>query len=295
MAPQFSLRGLFSHAADFLAQIPVTSTPSPADVTPYRPLTSAPSCPIDGPTSCLSTPKDGASCCFVAPSGRMLLTQFWDQQVHAGGSERDWTVHGLWPDLCDGSYKAFCGMTPHFNNITEILVDQGHEDLVKQMNRYWVAAYGSNDHLWAHEYNKHASCINTLAPSCYASAYTPGAEVADYFTRAFGLFRTLDTYAVLAAADIVPSSIHKYSIKAIEGALEKHTGGKVVLRCSGRGGAVLHEAWYAFFVKGSLQTGNFVPAETYGEHGDARNCGEEVWYLPKVCRLPGGCAGDGEL
>jgi ribonuclease T2 len=25
-----------------------------------------------------------------------LLTQFWDQQVHARGSEEDWTLHGLW-------------------------------------------------------------------------------------------------------------------------------------------------------------------------------------------------------
>jgi hypothetical protein len=25
-----------------------------------------------------------------------LLTQFWDREVHVGGSEDSWTLHGLW-------------------------------------------------------------------------------------------------------------------------------------------------------------------------------------------------------
>lgn len=77
--------------------------------------------------------------------------------------------------------------------------------------------------------------------------------------------------------------------------MEASSGGKVVLRCGGRGRATLHEAWYVFFVQGSLQAGEFVPAGGYGAHGDVGNCADEVWYLPKVCRLPGGCPGEGEL
>ena len=42
--------------------------------------------------------------------------------------------------MCDGTYKAYCGMTPHFQNITEILEHHGQGELVEQMNRYWVAA-----------------------------------------------------------------------------------------------------------------------------------------------------------
>lgn len=80
---------------DTLAR-PAVST---SDVTPYVPLSGAPSCPIDGPISCLDkTPGAGIepSCCFIAPGGRILLTQFWDRQVHVGGAEEDWTLHGLW-------------------------------------------------------------------------------------------------------------------------------------------------------------------------------------------------------
>jgi len=69
----------------------------PAPSPPYTPLSGSVQCPIDGPMSCHNnTPIADDSCCFVYPGGRMLLTQFWDAEVHAGGSETDWTIHGLW-------------------------------------------------------------------------------------------------------------------------------------------------------------------------------------------------------
>jgi len=95
MAPN-SLRSLFGFAGNLLSQTPLPGLNS-RDVAFYQPLSAAPSCPLDGPTSCHnSTPIAGDSCCFVYPGGRVLLTQFWDQQVHAGGAEQDWTLHGLW-------------------------------------------------------------------------------------------------------------------------------------------------------------------------------------------------------
>ncbi|TDZ21513.1 Ribonuclease Trv [Colletotrichum orbiculare MAFF 240422] len=277
------LTSLLPHNQQPLAQ---QSQPQPlaGPIVPYEPLSAAPSCPIDGPTSCHNSSSPANSCCFVYPSGRLLLTQFWDDTVHAGGSEEDWTVHGLWPDLCDGSYKAFCGMTPHFNNITDILKHYAQDELLALMDRYWVAAYGTNDHLWAHEYNKHASCINTLTTSCYGEKYDAGIEVVDYFTRAFSLFRQLDTFTALEKAGIVPSRERKYALADVTGALERLSGGRVVLRCSGRRHDVLHEAWYSYFLKGSLQTGQFVPASELGKHGDANNCAREVRYLPKRCK-----------
>lgn len=103
MAPSSSLRAVLAYASNLLSRLPFSFETSPAagvlgiDVVPYTPLSGAPSCPIDGPLSCHnSTPVAGDSCCFVHPGGRVLLTQFWDQEVHAGGTEEDWTVHGLW-------------------------------------------------------------------------------------------------------------------------------------------------------------------------------------------------------
>ncbi|KAK3370081.1 ribonuclease T2-like protein [Podospora didyma] len=275
-----SLRGLLAHAGNLLTFGSMVPLPL-SDIRPYEALSGAPSCPVDSPISCHNnTPVAGDdSCCFVYPGGRMLLTQFWDQKTHAGGAEQDWTLHGLWPDLCDGTYDQFCHMTPRYNNITEVLEHYDQQELLQFMNRFWLASSGPNSGLWSHEFNKHATCINTLAPSCYGD-HTPGMEVVDYFSRASALFRMLDTYHALEVAGIVPHSRKHYPLADVTAALERFSGGKVVLRCTGRRD-VLHEAWYVYYVKGSLQTGNFLPAKDLGKEGDAGNCAPWIKYLPK--------------
>ncbi|CAP72981.1 uncharacterized protein PODANS_2_4050 [Podospora anserina S mat+] len=286
MAP--SLRDIVSQATSFISQLPLLGGGSdsfqpPSDVSFYDPLTSGPSCPIDGPVSCHnSTPiAEPNSCCFVYPGGKILLTQFWDQQVHAGGAEEDWTLHGLWPDLCDGTYDQFCNMTPQYHNITAVLEQHGQHELVQFMDRYWLASSGPNSRLWEHEFNKHGTCINTLAPACYGDSHKPGLEVVDYFQRAAALFRTLDTYHALQTAGIVPHPRKHYPLADVQAALEKYSGGKVVLRCGGRRD-VLHEAWYVYFIRGSLQTGDFIPAQDRGgKEEDAGNCAPWIKYLPK--------------
>lgn len=131
----------------------------------------------------------------------------------------------------------------------------------------------------------------------------------DYFARAAGLFRALDTHTALRRAGVVPHPRRRYPLADVRRALERFGGGRVVLRCrsdvgSGSGGAragsgepdeteagrdqtqgstndVLREVWYVFFVRGSFQTGQFVPAQDLGERGDAGNCAPWVRYLPK--------------
>ncbi|KAH8879577.1 ribonuclease T2 [Thozetella sp. PMI_491] len=281
MAPN-SVRSLLTYASSLVSRLPFgLQAPQPvADIVPYVPLSGAPSCPIDGPTSCHnSTPVAVDSCCFVYPGGRFLLTQFWDENSR-GDTAEDWTLHGLWPDRCDGSYDQFCNLTPQFNNISAVLEHYGHGELVDFMNRYWIADRGPNSRLWAHEYNKHGTCINTLATTCYGDSHQTGVEVVDYFTRATALFRTLDTYHALERAGIVPHSRQHYPLVDIVDALEKFSGGRVVLRCNGRG-RLLHEVWYVYHVKGSLQSGQFVPAQDLGKEGNAGNCAPWVRYMPK--------------
>ncbi len=81
----------------------------------------------------------------------------------------------------------------------------------------------------------------------------------------------------------MPHSRTHYPLADVQAALQRFSGGRVVLRCVGRGGRndVLHEAWYVYFIKGSLQTGQFVPAKELGKEGDAGNCAPWVRYLPK--------------
>jgi Ribonuclease T2 family len=57
------------------------------------------------------------------------------------------------------------------------------------MNTYWLPDRGSAETFWEHEWNKHGTCINTLAPSCYGDSYSPGDEVVDFFSRTVELFK----------------------------------------------------------------------------------------------------------
>ncbi|KAL8367029.1 hypothetical protein RB595_007606 [Gaeumannomyces hyphopodioides] len=302
MAPQ-SLKAFLAYAGNLFAQLPASlnEIPNPFSVgleptgrsgQCYIPLSGAPACPVDGPLSCHNSTPVAGDCCFIHPGGRMLLTQFWDDQVHAGGADEDWTLHGLWPDLCDGGFDQFCNLVPQYKNISAILKAQGQSELVEFMDRYWLSNRGSNEGLWEHEWNKHGTCINTLAASCYspaaasgtvAAAANPGElAVVDYFTRAVALFKSLDTFTALQKAGITPSSRTHYPLVDVQAALERHVGGgKVVLRCAGgRRGTILREAWYHFFVQGSLQSGEFVPAKDPPSH-DAGNCAPWVRYMPK--------------
>ena len=57
--------------------------------------------------SCENTTVIQNTCCSPTPGGLVLQTQFWDTYTgyEAKGQilpKDSWTIHGLWPDNCDG-------------------------------------------------------------------------------------------------------------------------------------------------------------------------------------------------
>ncbi|OAR01164.1 hypothetical protein LLEC1_07034 [Akanthomyces lecanii] len=231
------------------------------------------SCPSDSPLSCHNTTAVADTCCFI-PTGQLLQTQFWDSSPPTGPSD-SWTIHGLWPDNCDGSYPAQCDADRAYTNITEILTANNASDTLDYMNQYWKDYQGDDEQFWEHEWGKHGTCISTLEPSCYGNGYQDGEEAADFFTRTVGLFKTLPTYEWLAAAGITPSSSKTYDVAQIQSVLAKKHGAAVTLGCKGK---VFNEVWYHFNVQGSLQDGNFVAA---APDGAKSKCKGKVQYNPK--------------
>ena len=154
---------------------------------------SPPTC-TNSQLSCQNTTAVTDTCCFNAPGGLFLLTQFWDTNPPTGPSNH-WTVHGLWPDNCDGTYDAYCDNTRSYQNVTQILQAAGKTDLLSYMSTYWKDMNGVDETFWEHEWNKHGTCISTLEPRCY-TGYTPQKDVVDYFQKTIDLFKTLDSYAV---------------------------------------------------------------------------------------------------
>jgi len=270
-----SIRSILSFAGGLFYQVPIfDKIPSRS----YMPYGNAPSCPVDSPLSCHNSTTAPNKCCFIYPGGQLLSTQFWDANPSIG-PVNGWTLHGLWPDLCDGTYPTYCTQAPKYYNITSILIAASQIELLAFMNTYWLPNRGSSESFWQHEWNKHGTCVNTLAPSCYGDGYEPGDEVVDFMMKAVDVFKGLDTYKALAAANIVPSTTKTYTSAEIQTALMAITGSEVVLGCY-RG--QLNQAWYSFNVKGSLQGGEFVSTPPAGKGGRGSCPSYGVRYLPKT-------------
>ena len=232
--------------------------------------------------SCHNTTAVSNLCCFNAPGGSILQTQFWDTKP-ASGPKDSWTIHGLWPDNCDGTYDAYCDDTRAYTNISAILDAAGQKSLVEYMNTYWVSNVGSAETFWEHEWGKHGTCMSTLKPNCYTN-YQPTEEVPDYFSRTVNLFKSLPSYEWLQQAGITPSADKTYTLSQIQNALSKHHNGKTPF--VGCANGALDELWYFFNVRGSIQTGTFVPADSLS----ASTCPSTgIQYLPKT----GGGGGNG--
>ncbi|KAL9601259.1 MAG: hypothetical protein Q9219_002664 [cf. Caloplaca sp. 3 TL-2023] len=237
-----------------------------------------PSCP-DAQLSCQNTTTVADTCCFNAPGGQLLQTQFWDTNPPTGPSD-SWTVHGLWPDRCDGTYDQYCDPNRQYTNISSIISAAGQTDLLNYMNTYWKDYQGNDESFWEHEWDKHGTCISTLEPGCYTD-YKPQEEVVAYFQKTVNLFKTLDSYSFLSAAGIVPSTTKTYTAAEINAALTKPRGVQVSIQCSN---SALDEIWYFFNVRGSVQTGDFVPTNPDGAKSDCPATG--IKYLPKGATSP---------
>ncbi|KAK9378220.1 ribonuclease T2-like protein [Kockiozyma suomiensis] len=251
-------------------------------------VSTAHSCPADKDFSChLPTllPDDPVdTCCVNAPGGQLLLAQFWDFAPAVGPVDK-WTLHGLWPDNCDGSFDQFCDPSRVVNSVETIFTAAGASELLTSMRDSWKAYQGADDRLWTHEWNKHGTCISTLAPQCYGEEdNTTATPMIEYFSRAVDLHSTLDTYSALADAGIIPGwdvKLNKTDILAAIGnsISDNHN---VTLGCTKSG--VLSEVWYHFNVRGRAQDGEYVFADPDGTKDSCPDTG--IKYLPKIVRPP---------
>ena len=218
--------------------------------------------------------------------------QFWDTDPVTGPTD-SWTIHGLWPNNCDGTYQENCDSSRAYTNITEILQAGGATATLDYMQTYWLSDDESDEAFWDHEWETHGTCFSTLDTDCYPE-YQTGDEVVDFFDRTVALFKTLDTYTVsfsvtlcvcivgliplqiLKNAWITPSSNKTYSLSAMNTALENAFGAPVILLCDDTD--VVYQIYYTFNMQGSVQRGTFVPTEPTGS---TTNCPDMVKYPPK--------------
>ncbi|KAJ5578124.1 uncharacterized protein N7459_007088 [Penicillium hispanicum] len=224
--------------------------------------------------SCHNTTAVSNMCCFNYPGGSLLQVQFWDTDPSTGPTD-SWTIHGLWPDYCDGDYGEDCDDSRKVSDVSSILRDQGRTELLEYMETYWLSDDESNNAFWEHEWNTHGTCINTIEPSCYTDYYE-NEEVGDFFQQVVTLFKSLDTYTALSDVGITPSNDKTYTLSEIQAALgDIHNGYDATLLCDDD---TLYEVYYYFNVYGSAVNGTY-EATSPLEDSDCPSSG--IKYPPK--------------
>lgn len=218
--------------------------------------------------SCSSGASSASTCCVNRPGGQFLQTQFWDTDPVTGPSN-SWTIHGLWPDNCDGTYEQSCDSSRAYTNLTELIQTYGSSSLLDFMNTYWLSDSESAEAFWEHEWSKHGTCISTLEPSCLSN-YQTGEEAVTFFQTTVDLFKSLDTYTVLSKAGIVPSNSATYTSSQITKAISASFGQDPVILCSG---STLYQIYYGFVTNGPLADGAFVPAAITGQSSNCPSTG----------------------
>ncbi|KAL4399091.1 RNA endonuclease [Malassezia pachydermatis] len=279
-------------------------------------------------TSCSVKSLDLAnvdSCCSETFGGLVLSTQFWD--THTGEEEngqllpqKHWTLHGLWPDFCNGSFTQYCDLnrqydpspSPNTTNgepdgtpvpawkgpgVDTFIEDWGRKDLLDFMNTFWVSQGSPNKDFWAHEFSKHGTCYSTFDIPCYGPKYRKNEDLIEFYETAIKFYRELPTYDWLAAEGITPSNKTAYSLSDITNALKKHYGATPHLGCSGpsysetdagkgsndHGRTVLTEVWYFNHVTGRVQDANATHIDSTTDTSCSSADGA-IWYYERASK-----------
>lgn len=254
--------------------------------------------------SCENTTVIQNTCCSPTPGGLVLSTQFWDTYT---GLERQgqllpknsWTLHGLWPDNCDGSFDGYCDLSRQYDpapspttlpngtlvpvykgpSVATFIEAFGRYDLLDYMNKYWVSQGSPNADFWAHEFSKHATCTSTFDIACYGPGYKKHQDVVDFFQAATRAFKQYPTFDMLASFGIVPSNKTTYTLSQFQTALSSQTGAIPYLGC-GKNGTVLQEVWYCSHVFGTEQFGHFKTLDSVTKSSCSATA--PIWYYERT-------------
>ncbi|OBA19533.1 ribonuclease T2 [Metschnikowia bicuspidata var. bicuspidata NRRL YB-4993] len=236
-------------------------------------------CPVNLPLTCSNSTPIYDSCCFESPGGIMLQTQFWDYYPAIGRND-SFTLHGLWPDNCDGSYEQFCDgkLNIERGDIRRIVVDEYKDEaLFSKIEESWKNFNGDDELLWVHEFNKHATCIKTIRPECYGAEFTRDRNIYDFLLIAVNLYEKYPTFQFLKDKGIVPSLTDTYTYDEIAEALSSNFNGhNVYFKCNRY--QALQEIWYFHYLQGPLTNEEFVQIPSM-LHSNCPKTG--IKFLPK--------------
>ncbi|KAI1821945.1 ribonuclease T2 family protein [Xylaria intraflava] len=283
---------------------------------------------VDPVLSCSKGAQAGLvdTCCAETFGGLILQTQFWDTYtgLESEGQllpENSWTIHGLWPDFCNGSYTQYCDLSRQYDPFPDPNTTTGtpdgtpvpawkgepvykfldrfqRYDLLAYMKRYWIGWNQPSWNLWAHEFSKHATCFSSFDKECWGPAYVQHEEVIEFYETVITYYKRLPTWRWLAEGGIVPSNRTSYTLSHIQGVLTSRFGKLPYLGCTGArynethagrgssddGFTALDEMWYYYHVYGRVQNADAVPVDA-SIAGSVTSCAKApgaIWYYERT-------------
>lgn len=249
---------------------------------------SSDTCALQEPLRSCAVTGEVNSCCVETKGGLVVNTQYWQTETGREDAGQklpadSWTIHGLWPDFCDGTWDQYCDLSRQYDprpngdvppykgpQIGTFLEKLGKQDLIEYMDKYWVSSYDENWVLWAHEFSKHATCFSTFDVKCYGSQYKMHEDVVDYFETSIAFFQKLPTWQWLADKSIRPCNTTTYTLSDLEAALTERYGARPYIGCSGDDKTVVSEVWYFSNVLGRSQRIESVPVDAKTESNCAK-------------------------
>ncbi|KAI1739550.1 ribonuclease T2 family protein [Xylaria scruposa] len=264
------------------------------------------------------------SCCAETYGGLILQTQFWNTYTGRESQGQllpkdSWTIHGLWPDFCNGSYTQYCDLKRQFDPepspntttgtpagkpvkpwkgepISNFIKRFRKYDLLDYMNKHWTGLNQPSWYLWAHEFSKHATCFSSFDTECYGPAYVQHEEVIDFYSTVIAYYQNVPTWRWLSQGGINPSNTTAYAVADIQGAIKAQFGKIPYVGCSGprynetsagkgskdNGYTVLSEMWYYYHVNGRVQRVQGVPVDASGSVTNCAKAPGAVWYYERT-------------
>ncbi|KAI0478027.1 ribonuclease T2 family protein [Xylaria cf. heliscus] len=278
--------------------------------------------------SCSENAQPGLvdTCCAETFGGLVLQTQFWNTYTGLESKGQllpkdSWTIHGLWPDFCNGSYTQYCDLKRQYDPepspntttgtpagkpvkpwkgepISDFIKDFRKYDLLAYMNKFWTGLNQPSWYLWAHEFSKHATCFSSFDTECYGPSYLSSRheEVIDFFGTVIAYYQTVPTWRWLAEGGITPCNKTAYAVADIQGAIRARFGKIPYVGCSGprynetaagkgskdNGFTVLSEMWYYHHVRGRVQRVQGVPVDASGSVTNCAKAPKAIWYYERT-------------
>lgn len=95
------------------------------------------------------------------------------------------------PTQCNGRHISDCGTSNEWHNVQKLLSEEDH----RRIRSVWRPTQGTYNDFWNYQWQKHGTCISTLAPTC-PNQTDVKASIVHYMTRTMELFSQFDTYQV---------------------------------------------------------------------------------------------------